>query len=90
VEKTLADHAYKTTFMKWVEENIAGLEVEISLAPPSSKGFVPLKWRWVTERTFGIFNFFSRLDEDYEKTAESQESRILWQNFLLILKRISK
>jgi hypothetical protein len=30
MEKILADDAYKKTFMKWVEENIAGLEVEIS------------------------------------------------------------
>lgn len=90
MEKILADHAYKKTFMKWVEENIAGLEVEISSAPPSSNGFVPLKWRWVTERTFGIFNFFRRLDKDYEKTTESQESWVLWQNCQMILNRINK
>ncbi len=89
MEKILADHAYKTTFMKWVEENIIGLQVEISSAPPSSKGFVPLKWRWVTERTFGIFNFFRRLDKDYEKTTESQESWILWQNCQMILNRMT-
>lgn len=88
MEKILADHAYKTKFMSWVQENLLGLEVEISSAPPSTKGFVPLKWRWVTERTFGIFNFFRRLDKDYEKTTESQESWILWQNCQRILNRI--
>jgi len=55
MEKILADHAYKTTFIKCVEENIAGLEVAISSAPPYSKGFVPLKWRWISERTFWDF-----------------------------------
>ena len=89
MEKILADHAYKTKFVKWVEENIIGLEVEISSAPPSTKGFVPLKWRWVTERTFGTFNFFRRLDKDYEKSTESQESWILWQNCQIILNRIN-
>jgi len=88
MKKILADHAYKTTFMNWVEENVIGLEVEISSAPPSTKGFVPLKWRWVTERTFGIFNFFRRLDKDYEKTTESQEAWILWQNCQIILNRM--
>jgi len=88
MEKILADQAYKTTFMKWVEGNIIGIDVEISSAPPSTKGFVPLKWRWVTERTFGIFNFFRRLDKDYEKTTKSQESWILWQNCQIILNRI--
>ena len=90
MEKILADHSYKLTFMKWVEENIAGLAVEISSAPPSAKGFVPLKWRWVTERTFGIFNFFRRLDKDHEKTTESQESWVLWQNCQVILNSIGK
>jgi len=90
MEKILADHAYKTTFMNWVEQHIMGLDVEISSAPPTIKGFVPLKWRWVTERTFGTFNFFRRLDKDHEKTPESQESWVLWQNCQIILNRIKK
>ena len=89
LEKILGDQAYSKTFMKWVEENVAGLDVDISSAPPSTKGFVPLKWRWVTERTFGIFTFFRRLDKDHEKTAGSQESWILWQNCQMIINRIS-
>jgi len=72
MKKILADHAYKTTFMKWVEENIASLEVEISLAPPSSKGVVPLKRRWITEGILEIFNFFLRLDKDYEKQQKAK------------------
>ncbi|TVZ26653.1 transposase [Gillisia sp. Hel_I_86] len=88
MEKILADHAYKKVFMEWVERTVIGLEVEISSCPPSSKGFVPVKWRWVTERTFGIFNFFRRLDKDYEKTPESQEYWVLWQNCQIILNRI--
>jgi len=88
MKKILADHAYKKVFMDWVENTIAGLEVEISSRPESKKGFVPVKWRWVTERTFGTFNFFRRLDKDYEKTASSQENWILWQNCQIILNRI--
>jgi len=89
MEKILADQAYKKVFMEWVENTIAGLEVEISSAPESTKGFVPIKWRWVTERTFGGFNFFRRLDKDYEKTTSSQENWILWQNCQIILNRIT-
>ncbi len=66
MKKILADHAYKDVFIKWVEENVIGVDVEISSALPTAKGFVPLKWRWVTERTFGTFNFFRRLAKDYE------------------------
>lgn len=88
MEKILGDHAYKKTFMQWVENNVVGLEVGISSAPPTTKGFVPLQWRWVTERTFGTFNFFRRLDKDYEKTTDSQEAWVFWQNCQIILNRI--
>ncbi len=89
MEKILADAAYEKTFMGWVEENLLGVELEISSKPPGSEGFVPVKWRWVTERAFGIFGFFRRLDKDHEKTPESAESWVLWQNCQLILNRIN-
>jgi len=88
MKKILADQAYKNVFMDWVERAVIGLEVELSSRPPSEKGFVPVKWRWVTERTFGTFNFFRRLDKDYEKTPESQQYWVLWQNCQIIINRI--
>ncbi|MDW7694826.1 IS5 family transposase [Flammeovirgaceae bacterium SG7u.111] len=90
IKKILADHAYKEGFMGWVEENIRGVGVEISSCPPTAKGFVPIKWRWVTERTFGTLNFFRRLSKDYEKTTKSQEAWVLWQNCQIILNRLKR
>ena len=89
MEKILADQAYKVRFMDWVKENVLGLEVELSSRPPSSEGFVPVKWRWVTERTFGTYNFFRRLDKDREKTTESHEAWLFWQNCQIILNRMA-
>lgn len=74
--------------MDWVDSAVMGLEVELSSRPPSEKGFVPVKWRWVTERTFGTFNFFRRLGKDYEKTPESQQYWVLWQNCQIIINRM--
>ena len=88
MEKILADAAYEKVFMGWVEENLLGVEVEVSSKPPGSEGFVPVKWRWVEERTFGSFNFFRRLDKDHEKTTKSAEAWVLWQNCKLIINRI--
>lgn len=88
MKKIMGDQAYKNGFKDWVEDAIIGLEVEISSCPPSEKGFVPLKWRWVTERTFGTLNFFRRLDKDHEKTTQSHQYWILWQNCKIILNRI--
>lgn len=89
MEKILGDAAYEKSFIDWVAENMLGVEVEISSKAEGKEGFKPVKWRWVTERTFGIFNFFRRLAKDYEKSAQSAQSWVLWQNCQVILNRIS-
>ena len=89
MKKILADAAYEKVFVDWVTENLRGVAVEITSKPPQTEGFVPVKWRWVAERTFGLFNFFRRLDKDHEKTTQSAEAWVLWQNCQLILNRIT-
>lgn len=89
MQKILADQAYKQVFTDWVYENMLGVELEISSPPPTVQGFVPIKWPWIGERTFGTFNFFRRLDKDHEKTTDSSEAWILWQNCQLILNRFT-
>ncbi|MFT2011612.1 IS5 family transposase [Pontibacter sp. 13R65] len=89
MEKILADAAYEQMFMAWVGQNLLGVDVEISSKPPGTQGFVPVKWRWVTERAFGMFNFFRRLDKDHEKTPESAQSWVLWHNCQVILNRLT-
>ena len=87
MEKILADKAYAGDFIVfagiWYD-----IEVEISSPPPTTKGFVPIRWRWVVERTFGCLNFFRRLSKDYEKTAESSVAMILLANIQMIVSRI--
>lgn len=88
LKKILADAAYEKVFRNWVYENLLGIELELSSRPPSSKGFVPVKWRWVTEQTFGRFNFFRRLDKDHEKSVQSSEAWVLWHNCQTIIHRL--
>jgi transposase len=76
VKKVLVDQGYQKEFMQTTEK-LFGVRAEISSKPPSAQGFVPVKWRWVSERTFGWFNFFRRLSKDYEKTVENSEAWIL-------------
>jgi putative transposase len=87
MKKLLADEAYDKVFKEWVSTNLLGVELEITSKPPTATSFVPVKWRWVTERSFGSFNFFRRLDKDHEKTPNSAEAWVLWQNCQLILNR---
>ncbi len=92
MQKILVDDAYKKVFYDWVYDNIVGLDVEFASRPPSAKGFVPVKWRWVNERTFAWLGFFRRHAKDYEKTtgrhsANSAEAWILLTNCQIILNR---
>jgi putative transposase len=86
IKKILVDGVYTGTFMDFATTEF-NIEVEISSRPPSTKGFVPIKKRWVNERSFGWLNFFRRLDKDHEKSTKSSESMILIANIQIILGR---
>jgi putative transposase len=87
VEKILYDVAYNGVFAKYLRDNFSIIG-ELSSKPPSTKGFVPLKIRWVIERHFGCINFFRRLDKDHEKTTKSAESMLLLASIQMLLQRI--
>ncbi len=70
LKKVFVDGCYKGHF-DTVVQPLFEVDVEISSRPTSAKGFVPLKTRWIVERTFAWFNFFRRISKDYEKTIES-------------------
>jgi len=86
LQKILTDAGYKEKFKKCVEH--LGLKFEVSSRPESVKGFVPIKIRWVVERTFGWMNFFRRLVKDYEYTVSSAQTWILLGNIAVMLNRI--
>jgi putative transposase len=84
--KVLVDAAYQGRFTTWVQQNTRAV-VEIASRPQTERGFVPIHFRWVVERTFAWFNFFRRLDKDREKTTQSAESWILLANCSVIINR---
>lgn len=85
--KILIDSGYKETFIQEVKA-VLDIEAEVTSRPETIKGFVPLAKRWVSERTFGWFNYFRRLTKDYERTTKSAEGMILLANITIILNRI--
>jgi putative transposase len=56
VKKVLVDMGYTGPFHQACMDHLGAL-AEVSSKPPSEKGFVPVKWRWVSERTFGTSTF---------------------------------
>jgi transposase len=87
VQKIVVDGSYNGTFFDYATQEL-GIAVEIGARPESQKGFVPIKWRWVVERTFGWFNYFRRLSKEVEKTAKSAQTMILLANCQIIINRI--
>jgi putative transposase len=49
--------------------------------------FVPLKKRWIVERTFGWMNWYRRLSKDYEYSTKYSEAQFKIANIRLILRR---
>ena len=87
LKKILADGTYRGSFENFVKETSTVI-VEISSRPPTQKGFVPIKFRWTVERSFGWFNFFRRLSNDYERTVESSVAWVFLANSKIILNRM--
>lgn len=86
IECIFADAAYGGKFRESVEDK--GIKLEIAAKPESAKGFIPVKKRWVVERTFGWLNFFRRLAKDYERKVESSESMIYLAQIQVLLNRL--
>ena len=68
-----ADSAYKGEPMDAASKT-SGVAVEIKAREEGAKGFVPIRKRWVVERTFGWLNRSRRLSKDYEATIESSQA----------------
>ena len=88
LEKILVDAGYKGRFIEKAKKDL-DIIVEVTSKPPTEKGFVPVAKRWVSERTFGWFNFFRRLSKDYEHSTKCAESMLLLANCAVVLNRIN-
>lgn len=83
----LTDYANRGLFAERVTK--MGLVFQVASRPPTARGFVPVKKRWVIERTFAWLNYFRRVTKDYEHTAEGPETWLLWANCAIMLNRIA-
>jgi transposase len=84
-----ADGGYSgQPFMKWVMDSL-GWVLQVVLRPQQRQGFVLLKKRWVVERTFGWWQWYRRLNVDYERLPESAEAMIQIAMIRLMLRRLA-
>ena len=69
--------------------DLFGLIIEVVLRPQEVKEFPILPKRWVVERTYGWFNWWRRLNKDYEVLPETSETFIYIGMIRLMLRRLA-
>lgn len=75
-------------FLRFVMDTF-GWIVQVVLRPEESIGFVLLKKRWVVERTFGWWNWYRRLSQDYEYLPQNSETMIYIAMIRLMVRRLA-
>lgn len=83
------DRGYEgQSFMRSVMDTYR-LILETIKRPNSVTGFVVLPRRWVVERTFGWFNWYRRLNKDYECLPETSVAMIQVAMIRIMLRRLA-
>ena len=89
LEKILADGGYEgADFQAWVKETF-DVDLEISLRPHGTKGFVVIPIRWVVERTFAWLGRYRRLSKDYECLTDNSEGMVYLASISRLLRRLA-
>jgi len=88
LEKVWVDSAYAGQLVTQMRE-ATGLELDVVKRPDISRGFIPVSWRWIGERTFGWFNRWRRLSKDYERYEDTAEAMIYVGMTGLMVRRLS-
>lgn len=73
----------------WLTANRPDWRIEVKMRPEGTKGFTPLKKRWVVERTNAWNGRCRRHSKDYERTIASSAAMIQISNAHLMLRRLA-
>jgi putative transposase len=91
LEAVFADKKYHNhAFEEWLSQERPGWRLEIQSPPEGTKGFTPVKVRWVVERTNAWNGRYRRHSKDYERRPESSAAMIMVSQSRLMLRRLSK
>jgi putative transposase len=77
------------TLEAWLKEERPNWQIEVKTRPEGTRGFTPLKKRWVVERTNAWNGRCRRHSKDYERRIESSAAMIQISNIHLMLRRLS-
>jgi putative transposase len=91
LETIFGDNKYHNyTLYAWMATHRPTWQLEIKSRPEGSPGFVPVRKRWVVERTNAWNGRGRRNSKDYERKPESSAAMIQISNINRMLNRLSK
>jgi putative transposase len=73
----------------WLKKDRPNWHIEVKMRPEGTKGFMPLKKRWVVERTNAWNGRCRRNSKDYERTIASSAAMIQVSQSHLMLRRLA-
>ena len=85
----LGDNKYRSHKLRdWMKRMRTAYRIEVRMRPENSQGFVPIKQRWVVERTFAWLGRYRRLSKDYEFYNDASEAWVKVSAVHLMLRRL--
>lgn len=77
LEVVQADNKYNNAELdRWLRVHHRAYRIWVVSRPPGERRFIPLRSRWVVERTFAWLGRYRRLSKDYEHLPESSEAML--------------
>jgi putative transposase len=87
--KLWADHKYHNHALnRWVSAH-GWYVIEVVSRPAGQKGFAPMRYRWVVERTFAWLGRNRIHSRDYERRTDSSEAQVQISMIGLMLRRLA-
>lgn len=84
------DNKYRNHQLEaWLKQHRPAWQIEVKMRPEGTKGFTPLKKRWVVERTNAWNGRCRRNSKDYERTTPSSAAMIRITQAHLMLRRLA-
>ena len=91
LEVIFGDNKYNNKSLEaWMEQNRPEWRIEVQSPPEGTKGFSPVRIRWVVERSNAWHSRCRRNSKDYERRTDSSEAMIKLSHIGVMLRRLAR
>lgn len=84
------DNKYNNRSLQaWLKGNRPNWRIEVQSPPPGTKGFSPVRIRWVVERSNAWHGRCRRNSKDYERRPDSSKAMIKLSHIGIMLRKLA-